>query len=188
MPGFIRCRACGYVTAASFSGGICPACGVPRSSFEPYEDRISENRRKWLGLHLHQVVIHFPQAFSVTLLATIILGYYGTGYPVLSVRFLETSRILGIFFPFAVLCGFVSGIIDGRMRFKRLNTPFLRLKIATGVLFLGAAISETLIISCAGFGKDTILPILLLNFLAVGCTVILGFIGEKLTCAAMGGS
>lgn len=187
MPGFIRCRACGYVTADSFSGVVCPACGVPRTSFEPFEDRVSDNSRKWLNRHIHPVIAHFPQAFSVTLLATIVLGYYGYRFSALSIRFLETSRILSMFLPLAVCGGFISGIIDGFIRYKRFNTPLLRVKIAVGTVFLVASIAEAIVINFAGIVAGTIVPILVLNVLVVCCTGILGEIGGKLTCAAMGG-
>jgi hypothetical protein len=187
MPGLIRCRACGYVTVDSFSGTVCPACGVPRSSFEPFEDRVSENRRKWLNHHIHPVIAHFPQAFSMTLFATIVFGYFGTCFPTLSIRFLETSRILGMILPFAVCGGFISGIIDGHIRYKRLNTPFLKLKITAGIVFIVSSFAEAGMINFAGITRATIAPLLILSILTVCCMIILGLAGGKLNCAAMGG-
>ncbi len=69
MNPLVRCRVCNYVTAESKLGDRCPACGAPRAVFEPYTDRISGRRRKILDLHLHLIVIHFPQAFSAAVLA-----------------------------------------------------------------------------------------------------------------------
>jgi hypothetical protein len=140
-----------------------------------------------LGYHIHPVIVHFPQAFAMTLLVTIVLGYYGYRFPALSMPLLETSRILSMFLPLSVLGGFVSGIIDGNIRYKRLNTPYLRLKIAVGLVFFISATAEAVLIYFAGIVGGNIAAILILNVLSACCTIILGNTGEKLTCAVMGG-
>ena len=49
-------------------GDVCPACGVPGKMFEPYTDKISEQRKKILDRHIHPIMVHAPQAFAFFLL------------------------------------------------------------------------------------------------------------------------
>jgi len=67
MANLMRCKACGYVTDQGNIKDVCPACGVPAKMFEPYNHPVSLKRRRILDLHTHPVMVHFPQAFALTL-------------------------------------------------------------------------------------------------------------------------
>ena len=67
MANLIRCKACGFVTDQGKIKDVCPACGVPAKMFEPYTHPVSLKRRRILDLHTHPVMVHFPQAFALTL-------------------------------------------------------------------------------------------------------------------------
>jgi CHASE2 domain-containing sensor protein len=50
---------------------------------------------------------------------------------------LITAQNLGIILPFVVLFALLAGILDGKLRFKKLHTPLLiRKMIAGGIFFI----------------------------------------------------
>ena len=54
----VRCRPCGYVMKKSELGtGVCPACGLPHTVFEPYREKVSAKRLFLLGLDIHPIAI-----------------------------------------------------------------------------------------------------------------------------------
>jgi len=129
----IICKVCGYIMVAGFTGEICPACGVTKKAFLPYVDNVSIKRRRILDFHIHNVLVHFPQAFAVFMLFLSGMVYFLTG--TIKAEFTATVKILAIFLPLSVLVSIVSGLIDGKSRFKRLDTPVLKKKILVGALF-----------------------------------------------------
>ena len=183
----LRCKACGYITAESWLRATCPACGVPRSSFEEYSDRVSGVRRRWLTLHVHQVSVHLPQAFSIFMLPAVVIGYYWPAFPVIGGGLLGAAELLGSVFPLAVLVGFVTGVADGKIRFRKLKTPFLTIKIGAGLLFIIVSSAIAAVILTTGIGESTVLPVAALSLLALGCSLILGKIGGMIACSVMGG-
>ena len=183
----MRCKACGYITAASSLGASCPACGVPRASFAEYSDRVSETRRRWLTLHIHQVSVHLPQAFSIFMLPAVIIGYYWPSLPVIGGGLLGAVELLGSMFPLAVLAGFVTGLADGKMRFRKLKTPFLAIKIVAGLVFIIVSSAIAAIILTTGIVESTVLPVAGLSLVALGCSLILGKLGGMIACSIMGG-
>ena len=62
----VRCRPCGYVMKKSELDkvGVCPACGLPHTVFEPYREKVSANRLFILGLDIHPIVIHLSDICS----------------------------------------------------------------------------------------------------------------------------
>lgn len=187
MADLIRCRACGYIMRDTASGESCPACGVPRTSFEPFSDPIAPARRNVLNQHIHQVAVHFPQAFTLFLLGVLFAGQVLRGYPVLSERLFNTAWVLSIVLPFSILGGWVTGVFDAHVRYKRLHPRFLKLKIMLGIAFLLLATAESAMILIAGITPATIYLLFTLNVLAAACSLTLGKIGGSLACAAMGG-
>ena len=69
MAELVKCKSCGYVMEAGKLHDSCPACGVPAKMFEPFTDPVSSKRRSILALHIHPVLVHFPQAFAFFLFA-----------------------------------------------------------------------------------------------------------------------
>ena len=61
----VRCRPCGYVMKKSEleNVGVCPACGLPHTVFEPYREKVSPKRLFILSLDIHPIVIHLSQTF-----------------------------------------------------------------------------------------------------------------------------
>ena len=42
----VRCKACGFLMKEGKLGDRCPACGAPKTAFEPYKDPMAWNRRR----------------------------------------------------------------------------------------------------------------------------------------------
>ena len=184
---FVRCKSCGYVMEASKLGDLCPACGVKRIMFEPDTDRISEKRRAVLNSHIHPIIVHFPQAFSVTILvAAAAVLIVGIGR--LQSDILGTLRVLMVAMPFVVIAGLFSGLFDGKIRFRKVTTPILRVKIAVGIaLFVLANIGATISITTL-FGPATMrIVAVALGLSYTICTAVLGKLGAGLTSAKFPG-
>ena len=187
MAEMIRCKACGLVISAKLAGNVCPACGVPRTSFEPYTDRMSPARRWWLKHHIHGVSVHAPQAFTVFLFLLTVGAMVSGAYPAIEEHLLATARVLAAVLPLSVLVGFGTGVFDGKKRFKRLSPPFLRLKMIAGGVFFAAASLLSYLILTRGFTTPTVYGILAINAVAIVCGALLGKIGGMLHCAELGG-
>src|SRR6056297_1118929 len=106
----VYCKACGYIMREEKLGEVCPACGVPKTAFEPYKEKLSERRRFILDLHLHPITVHFPQAFASILPVLIIGGI------LLTCRFgdmlISTATVLIYLLPLTVLPSIAAGLID----------------------------------------------------------------------------
>ena len=142
MKQYVRCKACGYIMEADKVGKLCPACGVPAKAFEPYEERISEKRKRVLDLHIHPIVVHLAQGLApLIVLFAIVLAILGEG--ALKTTLVQATRVLAAFLPLSVILAFAAGLIDGNLRFHKVTTPLLVKKMIFGALFfvlsLGAA-------------------------------------------------
>lgn len=177
MQEFVRCKACGFIIEKGKQGEHCPACGLPKTVFEPYKMLISPKRRRLLGFHIHPVILHFPQAF-------VFLGLFlMTAIPFLSdplKSILEdTSKVIITLLPVTVLGGFVSGIFDGKVRFKKIQTPILRKKMGLGTSFLVLSILSAVLIYQPQTATLILVEIICLA-LASGLATILGLMGASL--------
>lgn len=182
----VRCKVCGYITDAANVKEVCPACGVKAAMFEPLTEIYSDRRRKFLDLHIHPIIVHFPQAFSITLFAAVVMMVLAQGalHQVLA----DTVLALSVCLPFTAVASFVSGVADGRTRFKKLAAPFLRLKITAGLVFTGLSIINVLAVhqthlttrSAAGMAAA-------IAFVLVVCSSVLGKTGAEMSCARMPG-
>jgi rubredoxin len=181
----LRCKACGYITDAGKLGDFCPACGLPRSVFEPFKENLSRRRRIILELNLHPIFVHFPQAFTAAIPPFILLG---VGFPpVIGNDLLTAARVMAVLLPLAVLPALAFGALDGWNRFKKLTTPALvkKIIIASVLLVLSAAASLTAI----KYGTDYPgrLILLLLSLACLGCQFMLGQVGKTLMNAKLQG-
>jgi uncharacterized membrane protein len=186
MVNFVRCKACGYIAEEGTIKDICPACGVPAKMFEPYKQPLSETRRKILGLHIHPVAVHFPQAFVITLFIVAVSAYLA---PVAVKDVLHNSiQVLSLLLPFFVIISFLTGLFDGNIRFRKVTTPLLKKKIMIGALLLVISIALT---ALAFSGHLPFSPVrewfTLLTVIAVGCGALLGLIGGRLLDAKFPG-
>jgi rubredoxin len=127
------CSVCGYIINEGFNGDVCPACGAAKTAFQPYVDKMSPKRRKILNLHIHNILVHFPQAFSLLMLLLIVMSLFLKESS--KFDFMTTFKILSFFLPLSVIVSIISGVIDGKNRFKRITTPILKKKIAVAILF-----------------------------------------------------
>jgi uncharacterized membrane protein len=177
---FVRCKVCGYIMAVGKVKDVCPACGVPKKAFEPYESKVSETRKKILDLHIHPMIVLFPQGFIPALLLLAILtasfGDPWQGY------FLIAMKILGVALPFVIVGAMGAGMLDGKIRYKSFTTPMLRQKIMIG----GTALILSIVLAVGVFvidaGSLQIIWTIVLSLLLLGCSIPLGRIGAKLTC------
>ena len=181
MANFIRCKACGYVTGEGNIKDVCPACGVPAKMFEPFTDPVSEKRRMILGLHIHPIMVHFPQAFSITLFFLVVVSYF---IPVkVGWTLFDAILVISFLLPYFVILSIITGLLDGKIRFRKVTTPLLKKKIILGMLFLITSIA----ISFVAFSNQLLvmaLPIYeiltMLTIVAVACSAGLGLIGGHL--------
>jgi uncharacterized membrane protein len=181
----LRCRACGYIIDQDKLKDVCPACGLPKTVFEPYKENISRKRGLILNLHMHPIAVHFPQAFVVVLIPFIVFGVvlgqiYGHDI-------LIAARVLSLLLPIFSLLAVVTGLIDAKVRFKKLNTPALKTKILFAGLFFILSCVIAVIVFLFGFQANAAAAVIILLLLCVGCQIVLGHIGSKLLGARLGG-
>jgi rubredoxin/uncharacterized membrane protein len=174
----LRCSVCGYIMEGDFSGNECPVCGALKAAFQPWEDRVSLKRRKILNLHMHSVLVHFPQAFSVFMLFLTVVIFFLKDLT--KVEFWMTLKILSIFLPLSAIAAVISGLIDGKMRFKRLSTIILRRKITGGVIFFILSTGIFFIMNFMGTTLAYHVELLILNGLCALISVFLGRNGGRL--------
>ena len=186
MKELVICKSCGYVMARGALRDKCPACGVAAKMFEPYTDRMSPSRRRILVLDLHPILVHFVQAFafSIPLLCLAALVHV----PRVQVLILSTITVLGVALPAVVLGSFLAGMLDGKIRFRRVTTPLLKRKMLFGLALLLLS-CQILTLILLGDLTDTavITGLLALSAAAAGCSAYLGVLGVRLLNSAFPG-
>jgi hypothetical protein len=187
MSQLLRCKACGFLTTEEKLGAVCPACGVPRSAFEPYADPLSARRRKILELNLHPIAIHFPQAFAVSILALTISPFVFSGS--LETLFLSAAKVLSLILPAVVILSFLTGFVDGKNRFKKVRrSVILKKKIILAVLFFLFSLALALLMWIGGVSSQGL--VLVSIALAVGafvCSFFLGNLGSRIMTSILPG-
>lgn len=181
----LRCKACGYIINAGKPGDKCPACGLPRTVFEPFRENLSKRRRLILDLNLHPIALHFPQAFAAVIPVFILAGVAIPSS--VGSDLLAAARVLSVLLPFAVIAAFASGALDGWNRFKRLTTPALARKIILGSVLLALSVAASLVAVTQGTDYPGRLVLL---FLTIGCSLcqfMLAQIGKTLMNAKLQG-
>jgi rubredoxin len=181
----LRCKACGYIINENKLGDICPACGVPRTAFEPYKENISKKRKMILGLNLHPIAVHFPQAFATLIPPFILLGVavgQSVGYDLLA-----TVRVVSVLMPLTVAAAIAAGLIDARTRFKKLSTPIIIKKIITGSILLALSILVAAVAIVYGTDYPGRLFLLILSLGCIICEIFLAEIGKTIINAKLPG-
>ena len=157
---------------------------MPRNAFQPYRETVSERRLRILNLHLHPIMVHFPQAFTGIIPVLLVLSVF---FSQAHDEFLSTARVLAFFLPLTVLASFASGMIDGRVRFKKLTTPYLVRKILLGTALLGITLAMCAV-SLLWNGIDNPLAALfILSISSMPVQVLLGITGIKLMFSKLPG-
>jgi rubredoxin len=183
--GQLRCKACGYIINENKLRDICPACGVPRTAFEPYKENISKKRKFILGLDLHPIAVHFPQAFAAIIPPFILLGV-AVGQTI-GFDLLVTVRVVSVLMPFTVAAAITAGLIDGRTRFKKLSTPILIKKIITGSILLILSTATAAVAIAYGTGYPGRLFLLILSMGCIASEIILATMGKTIINAKLPG-
>lgn len=186
MKAWLRCKACGFIAEEKELRDVCPACGVPRKMFEPYRHPISESRRRILDLHMHPVVVHAPQAlaFLLVVMTALLLMVRGP----LQADLAASVRIMAICLPVTIAAALVSGIIDARVRFRRVGTPLLRKKIVVGALFGTISLALPPIAYLLPLDSTgTAATLLVMEAAMLACSSVLGLMGVRLQNAKFPG-
>lgn len=169
------CRVCGYVRSIG-KEGRCPACGVRDTAFVPFQHKASLKRRMFLKLDVHPVAVHFTITYTaVTVLLFILIQFVDNllGVPIKGILDLQIS-----FLPLLIASGGLTGLIDGKIRFRKIKTPYLWRKIILGSLLL---VTSGIIFILHDIDAFLLIEgvLILLAFLIAS---YLGWIGAELIC------
>ena len=149
-------------------------------------ERMSPFRKRILRLDLHPILVHFTQAFTATIPVLCLAAL--VGLPRIQAHLQSTILVLGFALPFVVIVSFLAGLLDGKIRFRRVTTPILRRKILFGLmLFLFACAILVVVLVRQPMDTTAIVNILALSLPAVGCSSYLGLLGVRLVNAAFPG-
>ncbi len=180
MNKLYKCKVCGFVSKNKILPDLCPACGFKGKIFMDFEPTVSEKRWKLLELHAHPALVHFPIAV-ITYIFFINLFILAKIIPWHSV-FMASLKAMVLLLPFVVLIGMLSGLYDGKLRFKKIKTPLLKKKLLLSILLLVVSTSlfvlqYTLELDQSSFS----LLILAHSLVLLGLVTILGLIGGTLS-------
>lgn len=187
MKDMVRCKACGYIMEKDALGDVCPACGVKKEMFEPWEDKVGTLRRFILDKHLHPVIVHAPQALTFLLL--ILAAIFPLFSSDLRSQYLWPAIVvMSWLLPVTVVATIASGFFDAMVRYRKIATPALLQKQLLGYLLTAASVVMVVVASSGTFADLTVwLSFLAANAVAMATSAILGLKGAKLTHAAMPG-
>ena len=183
----VRCKVCGYIMKEGKLGDKCPACGAPKTAFEPYKDPMSQSRRRILNLTLHPIAIHFPVTLAV---ATFV---FSVAAPVFSGEarqiIVDTVKLLVLFMPVVVFAAFWLGWWDGSIRFRKISrSQILKTKITYAVILFVVSISQASVVWINSFASaGMILAAILLAGIDVVMVFLLGLLGTSIIGAAFPG-
>lgn len=170
----VRCRPCGYVMKEGDLKDVCPACGLPRNVFEPYREKVSSGRLRFLGLDIHPIAIHLSQTFVALIPFLIIFHYIFPNFEETIVHSVITFSIY--IFPLTLILSFLSGLADGITRFKTFRTPLLRAKIFYGIVIVVLSVLQVILFK----PQDYSWLFLFISLAALACAVKLGMLGKYL--------
>jgi rubredoxin/uncharacterized membrane protein len=181
----VICRVCGYVMDEDDLKEVCPVCGVKKTAFVEYKNNVSETRQKILDLHIHPILVHFPEAIAVFSVGFLILSFLTTGS--ISENFVITTKVLTYFFPLTVIIASLSGVYDAKVRFKKLSPPYLKTKIYLGIILFVTSIIILLLMHFTFTNTIGKVLILIFAFFNLGLCAYLGKMGGKMINSKMPG-
>ena len=186
MKEYVICKACGFVMEKAKLKDKCPACGVLAKMFEPSTERLSDKRRFLLSLDMHPVMVHFPQAFTASILVLALLSLFVKG--TLQQHFFSTILVLAFCLPFTVLLTCASGLFDGQIRFRKVTTPLLQQKIVWGLAFLLLSLVVLALTQWYPLNSPAVIyGVIILTAVCLGCGTILALYGVSLLNAKFPG-
>jgi hypothetical protein len=183
----VRCKVCGYIMTEGKLGDKCPACGALRIVFEPYIDPIAEPRRKVLRMDIHPIAVHFPTCFAVSILVlSIAIGFFSGEARVLLTG---TIKIMAILLPLVVILAMIAGIVDGKIRFRKIRiSMILKTKIVYASILLVISLGLAVAVWMNGLLEMITLAVaIILAFAAVVFTYLLGLLGTSIANSAFPG-
>ncbi len=179
MNKLYKCKVCGFITKRTTLPDLCPACGFKGKIFEEFEPTVSAKRRKAMELHAHSQLVHFPIAV-ITYIFFINLFILAKIIPWHSV-FAGSLKAMVLLLPLVTILGMLSGLIDGKLRFEKINTPLLKKKILLSILLI--AVSTSLFILQISLEIDQSsysLLILAYSIVLLSFVTVLGLLGGTL--------
>lgn len=179
-----RCGTCGYVLAGSRAEKACPACGSGPEALGPFESRLGPKRSRLLGLRLHPIAAHGAPAFAASVLA-LSAAIAAVGDVPVKTALVDTARVLTAAMPIAIVAAFLTGLLDGRLRFKKRTTPILLRKMAASALFLALSFAAAALALFTPLDATVLAPFAVLAALEAGCALYLGRKGAGLRDAAV---
>jgi hypothetical protein len=189
MKDKVRCKACGYILEKDALGEVCPACGVKKEMFEPWEDKVGEFRRKWLEFDFHPVTVHFPVGLSALTLLLVLTFPLFAGFGDLQGRFLfPATAVPSWILPVTVLGGIITGMADSKVRYRKVATPALLRKIIVGFVLFISSSTQAALVAEGDFSTATLwLGYLAAAVVSMACAATLGIWGAKLMVGVMPG-
>lgn len=178
MRSYIKCNVCGYIGEDGKVKQVCPACGAPLSSFEHYEYEINEKRLSNLNMHLHPILVHFPISISVLSFLFLLIAFImknGTNS-----EWILIEKIISIILPFTIIAAMAAGLFDAKSRLRDAVGRLQRQKIQLGTFFLVVSCLSAILINYEVFTLLGRVAILLLSFLDVLFSALLGKRGGEL--------
>ncbi len=179
MNKLYKCKVCGFITKRTTLPDLCPACGFKGKIFEEFEPTVSAKRRKAMELHAHSQLVHFPIAviIYIFLINLLILAKIIPWHSVFS----DSLKAMVLLLPFVTFFGMLSGLYDGKLRFKKINTPLLKKKIILSLLLIAVSSSLLLLqITMAIDQSSYSLLLLAFSVVLLSFVTVLGLIGGTL--------
>ncbi len=168
-------------------GDKCPACGAPKTSFEPYKDPMSAHRRMILRWQLHPVAVHFPTTLTVAATVFSIAAPFlpAEGQEIL----VDAIKVIVLFIPLVVVAAFWLGWADGTVRFRKIRqSHILKTKIVYAILLFVTSLGLALVVWLGDFHTPALDAItILLGVLSVVLVFLLGILGTSIVGSAFPG-
>ena len=176
------CKLCGYVSHGKERPTKCPACGAPSTAFAPYQMMAEAKRLKILDFDLHQISTHFGVGIILLMFLVFVISWI---WPSIDGFKLGYGSVLDFFaysYPFFVVLTFALGLVDGKVRYKKLDTKYLRYKIIGGISLgvLSVLIAVFNYYSIYGMNQTFVLLEFIFILIALGVATFQGMIGKEL--------
>ncbi|MEN6594360.1 MAG: rubredoxin-like domain-containing protein [Clostridiaceae bacterium] len=178
MKSYIKCSVCGYIAEEGKTKDVCPACGAPIDNFSSYVYGIDEKRLKRLNMHLHPILVHFPQSLAIFSFVFLVLIFLTSGQ--IQAELILIEKIVSIALPFTIIAAMAAGVFDAKTRLKNSVSRIRKQKIQLGSFFLVFSCIAAILINYEVFSTLGMAAILLLSFLGVLFGAILGNKGSSL--------
>ncbi|MFW9997030.1 MAG: hypothetical protein ACFFD4_33615, partial [Candidatus Odinarchaeota archaeon] len=151
-------------------------------AFAPFKVKVSHKRLKWLELDVHPVNVHLTEAFAA--MTTILFFITLFIHELLGINFFTVHDFFVLLLPLFIMAGGATGLIDGKVRYRKLGTPYLKLKITMAIGLLVVSLVMLVVHFQNPERTDTVFLLLemVLVLIAMLLAALLGWFGAKLVC------